>query len=216
MKMNRVPGRAGGVAMLLCAGVFPAAPGYAQVDMELMTYWMDATVIHWSVVGDYDGEDLILNVSTSGYASVKDHVEIGFDYSSDGNGGLVGTPTLSNSSTQMGALRNGADGCRAPTVTGKYEHSTIETLEDGFGGQLIMTVRTDYPAGAVAVYCTGDDQASPARSSTDQQEFFVPAIALLFMGDQDAGGEMQVTKDKKSIIFKRDGWTYTYTPAKIK
>lgn len=184
--------------------------------MEAMTYWMDATVIHWSVVGDYDGDDLILNVSTNGYAPVKDHVEIGFDYTSAGNGGLVGTPTVTNSASQMGALRNGAEGCRAPTISGNYEHATIDAVEDGYGGQLIMTVRTDFPAGTVPVACTGGDQASPARSSTDQEELFVPGIALLFMDDQSAGNEVQVTKDKKSIVLQRHGWIYHYTPTKVK
>lgn len=184
--------------------------------MDIMTQWMGATIIHWSVVGDYEGEALILNVGTSGYAPVKDHVEFGFDYSSEGNGGLVGTPTVTDSDTQVGALRNGADGCGAPTISGKYEHSTIEALENGYGGQLAMKVRTDYPAGAVPVACSGGDQASPARSSTEQQELLIPGIALLAMGDQLGGDDLRVAKDKKSFIVKRNGWTYTYTPTKVK
>ena len=68
----------------------------AQMDMDVMTKCMDAKVIHWSVVGDYEGEDLILNVGTSGYAPVKDHVEIDFDYTIEGNGGLVGSPTFTD------------------------------------------------------------------------------------------------------------------------
>ncbi len=184
--------------------------------MDVMMQWMDAKTVHWSVVGDYEGEDLILNVGTSGYAPVKDHVEFGFDYTLEGNVGLVGTPTLINSVTQMGALRNGADGCRAPTVSGKYEHSTIEALENGFGGQLTMQVRTDYPAGAVPVACTGGDQASPARSITDQQELVVPGIGLLAMADQLTSDELRVTKDKKSFIMKHKGWTYNFTPTKVK
>jgi hypothetical protein len=49
----------------------------------------------------------------------------------------------------MGVLRNGAQGCRAPVVTGHYEHSSIESITDGLGGQIAMKVRTDYPAGSV-------------------------------------------------------------------
>jgi hypothetical protein len=188
----------------------------AQIDMDIMMKWADASVIRWTVVGDYEGEDLILNVGTSGYATVTDHVEITFDYTTEGNGGLVGTPSFVDSPTQMGALRNGADGCRAPTVSGHYERATTESLENGLGGQLAMMVRTDYPAGAVPVACTGGDQTSPARSSTEQEDFIVPGIVLLAMGEEMTGEDVRISKDKQSLIMKRDGWTYTYTPTKVR
>lgn len=200
----------------MCISLLCIVPARAQMDMGVMNKWMAATVIHWSVVGDYEGEALILNVGTSGYAQVKDHVEIGFDITTAGNGGLVGTPTFKDAPTQIGSLRNGAKGCRAPTVSGRYEHSTITSLKDGLGGQLAMTVRTDYPAGAVPVACTGGNQASPARSSTTHQDLIVPGIMLLAMGDQMSGKDVRVSKDKKSLIVKRGGWTYTYTPTKVR
>jgi hypothetical protein len=191
-------------------------PATAQMDMDLMMKWADATVVHWSVVGDYEGEELILNVATNGLAMVEDHVEIGFDYTSAGNGGLVGTPTFTDRPTELGALRNGAEGCRTPTIAGTYEHSTIESIEDGLGGQLAMTVRTDYPAGEVASLCSEGSQSSPARSTTTQEDLIVPAVTLLAMGDELDGGEISVSKDKKSLIVKRGGWTYRYTPTKVK
>lgn len=203
-------------ATCLCISLLCAAPANAQMDMAVMNKWMTATVIHWSVMGEYEGENLILNAGTNGYAPVKDRVEIGFDYTTAGNGGLVGTPTFKNAPTQMGALRNGAKGCRAPTVSGTYEHATIVSLKNGLGGQLAMMVRTDYPAGAVPVACTGGNQASAARTSTAQEELVVPGIMLLAMGSQMTGKDVQVSKDKKSLIVKRGGWTYTYTPTKVK
>lgn len=193
-------------------------PGHAraQMDMNLMMYWGDATVIRWNVVGHYEGEDLILNVGTSGYAPVKDHVEITFETTTEGNGGLVGTPTIVNFPSEMGALRNGAEGCRAPTVSGAYEHATVERVEDGLGGQLAMTVRTDYPEGEVPVACTGGGQASQKRVSTGRVELMVPGIMLLAMGDQAASATLQVASDRKSLVVKQDGWTYTYTPTKVR
>ena len=108
VNINRFRRRAGLITKLLGAGILSTTPGYAQVDMEVMMQWMDATVIHWSVVGDYEGDALILEGGSSGFAPVKDHVEIGFDYTSEGNGGLVGTPSVTESVTQMGALRSGS------------------------------------------------------------------------------------------------------------
>lgn len=192
----------------------PTASGPAS--MEAITDLASSTVIHWSVVGDYSGEDLILNVGTNGYAPVTDHVEIGFDYTTEGNGGLTGEPAVTNFASVMGALRNGADGCRAPTVSGSYEHSTIEQLKAGLGGQLTMVVRSDYPAGDVPIACTGGNQHSPARASTTETDFIVPGIALLMMGDQLTGDDIRVSPDKRSLIVKRDGWTYTYTPSKVR
>lgn len=204
-----------GVLALSSATFLPGAVR-AQMDMNLMMYWGDATVIRWHVVGDYEGEEMILNVSTLGYAPVRDHVEITFEYTNEGNGGLLGEPLFVDSPTEMGELRNGEPSCRTPTVSGRYEHATIESIEDGLGGQLAMTVRTDYPEGKVAGFCTGGDQASPARSSTDRVDLSVPGIMLLAMGNEAASPELQVAPDKKSLIVKRDGWTYVYTPTKVK
>ncbi len=191
------------------------APGGSSstADVSDLT---SARVIHWAVVGDYSGEELILNVGTSGYAPVTDHVVLSFDYTNEGNGGLTGKPEITNFPSVTGALRNGADGCRAPTVSGAYEHSTIEQLKDGFGGQLTMVVRTDYPMGQVPVACTGGNQPSPARTSTTETAFIVPGIGLLTMGDQLTGDDMRVSPDKRSLIVKQAGWTYTYTPTKVR
>ena len=93
-------------------------------------------MIHWTVVGDYSGDDLILKAGTNGYAPITDHVELSFDYTTEGNGGLTGTPRVTNFPSVVGAMRNGAVGCRPPTVSGVYERSTIEQLKDGFGGQI--------------------------------------------------------------------------------
>jgi hypothetical protein len=199
------------------AVLFAPVAGTAQMNMEAMIYWGEAKVIRWSVVGDYEGDELILQVSTSGYAPVKDHVEIVFEYTSAGNGGLLGTPIVTNSTTEMGALRNGADKCEAPTISGgHYEHATIESIKDGLGGQLAMTVRTDYPAGSVPVMCSGKGQQVAQKSTTTQEDLPVPSIMMLAMGAEANSAELQVAKDGKSVVVKRNGWTYTFTPSKVR
>ena len=105
----------------------------------------------------------------------------------------------------MGVLRNGAEGYRAPTVSGKYEHSTIGSLKNGLGGQLEMIVRTDYPAGAVAVACTGGNQASPEHSTKNQVDLIVPGVMLFAKGDQLTGDNMRTSNDKRSFIVKSGG-----------
>ena len=116
----------------------------------------------------------------------------------------------------MGALRNGAEGCRAPTVTPPlYEHWTIEKIEEGLGGTVALTVRTNFPEGQVPLACTSGNQASPARVTTTQVDLPIPSIALLMMGDQ-LSGDVQLSADKRSIIYKSGGWTYGYTPSKVR
>lgn len=216
METQRIINRQTIILVAVCHVLLVPLQSSAQMDMNVLMQWADATVIRWHVVGDYEGEDLILNVSTSGYGQVKDHVEISFEYTNEGNGGLLGTPTVINATTELGALRNGADGCQAPTISGDYEHATIERIENGLSGQLAMIVRTDYPAGTVPIMCSGKGEPSAARSTTTQEDLIVPGIMMLAMGDEAASDELQIAKDKKSMIIKRNGWNYVYTPTKVR
>jgi hypothetical protein len=194
--------------------VFTVHPADAQMNQDVMMKWMDAKVVHYSVVGDFEGEDMVVQAGTNGYARVKDHVEIGFDYDIT-QAKLVGAAVFKNFPTEMGALRNGADRCRAPTIAGNYEHATIESLKDGQGGQLQMVVRTEFPTAQMTVACTGGNQAVAAHVKSDHVDFIVPGIMMLAMGDAMTG-ELTVSKDHKSFIVKKVGWTYVYTPTKVK
>lgn len=197
--------------LLTFAALTPAA---AQIDQAVIMKWMDAKIIHYAVVGDYAGEDLVVNAGTNGYAPVTDHVEIDFNYDVT-EGKLVGKPKFVDSKTVItGALRNGADGCRAPTISGDYEHSTIESLTEGYGGQLAMMVRRDYPSAQMPVACTGGNESVAAHATTDQEDFIVPGIMMLAMKDALTGDDLRVSKDGKSFIVKKAGWTYVYTPSK--
>jgi len=199
----------------LIVSILLFSPVSAQMNQEVMMKWMDVSIVHYAITGDYEGEVIVVNSGTNGIATVKDHVEIGFDYDIS-NGTLVGTPTFTNASTEMGAIRNGADGCRPPTLSGKYEHSTIESLKEGNGGQLMMMVLTDYPAAQMTVACTGGNEAVAAHSVTEPQEFIVPGIMLLAMGDAMTGDDFKLSADGNSFIVKKDGWTYLITPSKVK
>ena len=177
---------------------------------------LTATVIHWSAVGDYAGDVMVLDAGTNGYAPVTDHVEFAYDFTLEGNTGLTGTPTFKNFPSTTGALRNGAEGCRAPTISGApYEHWTIEKIEQGIGGAVALTVRSDFPEGQVPVACTGGNQPSPARAKATHVELPIPSVSFFMMGDQ-LTGDIQLSADKRSIIHKRDGWTFVYTPRKVR
>ena len=196
------------------AAALATAPAIAQMNRAVMLEWAGVQVVHYSVVGDYEGEDTVVQAGTGGIAPVKDRVEIAFDYDIT-KGKLVGAATFKDFPTQMGTLRNGAKGCRPPTISGEYERSTIESLSEGYGGQLAMMVRTDYPAAQMTVACTGGNEAVAPHTDSQQEDFIVPGIMLLAMGDS-LTGDLMVSKDGKSFIVKRDGWSYIYTPSKVR
>ncbi len=211
---RRTPRAAALFVAALSAVTLTASPALAQMNQAVMLKWMDVKVVHYSVVGDYAGDDTVVQAGTNGIAPVKDHVEIGFDYDVT-EAKLVGAATFKDFPTDMGPLRNGANGCRPPTISGKFEHSTVESLKDGLGGQLEMVVRTDYPAAQMTVACTGGNQSVAAHTKSDHVDFIVPGIMMLAMGSA-LTGELTVSKDGKSFIVKRHGWTFTYTPSKVR
>jgi len=202
-------------AAVLVISICVFSPVDAQMNQEVMMKWMDVTVVHYAVTGDYEGEVLVVNSGTNGLATVKDHVEIGFDYDIS-NARLVGTPTFKDAATEMGTIRNGAEGCRPPTISGTFEYSTIESLTEGMGGQLQMNVRRDYPAAQMTVACTGGNQPVEPYSTTEQTELLVPGVMMLAMGAALTGDDLRVSKDGTSFIVKKAGWTYTYTPTRVK
>jgi len=206
-------GRGALVAGLVAAASF-AAPATAQFDAEIMQKWMTVTVVHYAVTGVYAADTLIVNAGTSGYAEVEDRVEIGFDWDQT-EAKLVGEPTIENLPSKTGALRNGADGCRAPTLGGPYEHFTLQSLTDGLAGQLAMSVQRDFPAAEMPVACTGGSETVPARTETEIGDFVVPGTMILAM-PQEAGGQLTVSPDGESMIFVDKGWTWTYTPTPVR
>ena len=196
------------------AAVSTAAPAAAQFNTEVMQKWATVTIVHYAVVGTYAADTLIVNAGTNGFAEVKDTVEVSFDWDQT-QGKLVGEPTIENFPSELGALRNGADGCRPPALNGSYEHFTLLSLTEGLGGQLAMSIQRDSPAADMTVACTGGSESVPASSTTESSEFAVPGTMILAM-PVEAGGPLTVSPDGTSMIFVDKGWTWTYTPTPVR
>lgn len=201
-------------APLVAAAVLAVSPAAAQFNMEIMQKWGAVAVIRYAVVGVSAADTLVVNAGTNGLAAVKDRVELVFDWDQT-QAKLVGEPAIKNFPSELGAIRNGADGCRAPTLAGKYEHFTVVSLKEGLGGQLAMSVRKDFPGGAVPVACTGGSQAVPAKSETRTEDLVVPGIMILAMPPQP-GANLSVSADGKSMVFTDKGWIWTYTPTPVR
>lgn len=187
-----------------------ASPATAQIDTDVMQKWMTVTVVHYSVTGEYAADTMVVNAGTNGIADVRDRVEIGFDYDQT-TAKLVGEPTFKNFASEVGSLRNGAEGCTPPTLHGAYEHFTLMTLQEGLSGQLEMIAQRDYAAADMPRVCTDGPEAVAARSVTETDSFVVPGVMILAM-PLDSNGGLTVSADRATITRIADGWTWTYTP----
>jgi hypothetical protein len=202
------------LAALFAATAFSANPVTAQFDAEVMQKWMTVTVIHYEVTGEFSGSAMVVRAGTNGMAEVKDRVEISLDYDQT-TAKLAGEPAIKNFPTELGVLRNGAEGCTPPTLHGSYEHFTLLSLKKGLAGQLDMTAQTNYPAADMPRVCTGAAEAVPARTVKVQEDFVVPGVMLLAM-PLDPSGPVTLSPDRGSLIQAAKGWTWTYTPTPVR
>ena len=68
------------------------------------------------------------------------------------------------------------------------------------------------PVVDVAQMCTGARVKVPASSKTRPEEMVVPSPILLTAGVADSDN-LSISKDRKSLIHKKAGWTWTFTPS---
>ena len=74
-----------------------------------------------------------------------------------------------------------------------------------------MQVQRTYPAASVIQFCTGAPKAVAAETETTPEEFGVVS-PMIFAMPSTGSNDVTISADKKSIIVKKDGWTWTYTP----
>lgn len=200
-----------------------ASPAFAQ-DIDAAARWMDLKIVHYRVVGEFSGEARILGDIKSPFpylastdASVTDRVEIEFDWDQE-EMKLTGKPAIRNFPTNAGALAQVA-GCPATKVEGVFEFATVLVLKDGAAlGTVGLDIRRDYVGGATPRLksdeggggACGDawDTAAPKSVTDSDTTLGVPPAMMLAMPSE----AYPLSEDGKSIILKKKGWTWTFTP----
>jgi len=196
------------LVVLLAATSFPS-PLDAQ-DVAAMMKWGSADVIKYHIVGVYSAKTDVVAGSDVGYADVTDRVVVDLTWKMS-EAKLVGTPTVVNEKSAVTNLANYEPRCAPPTLEGEYEHFTVLSIKDGLAGSLEVQVQQIYPAANVIQFCTGAPKAVAAKTETRPEEFTVVS-PMMFAMPTTGSKDVTISTDKKSIIVRKGGWTWTYTP----
>jgi hypothetical protein len=198
------------IAIVVVLGATSLLSRLHAQDMEAMLKWSSADVIKYQIVGVYSAKTDVVAGSDIGYADVTDRVVINLSWKLS-EAKLVGTPTVVNEKSAVKNLANYEPKCAPPTLKGEYEHFTALSIKDGLAGSLEMQVQRIYPAASVVQFCTGAPKAVAAKTETRPEEFTVVS-PMIFAMPATGNADVTISADKKSIIVKKGGWTWTYTP----
>jgi len=195
--------------LALCLSVAALTAQAQQPDMNIMMKWAKADLVRYHVVGVYQDRTYIAS-DGSGRADVSDRVVIDLTIKLS-EMKLVGTPTFQNFKTVVSNVADFEPKCLPPVLEGEYEHFELLSIKEGLGVNLQMQVQRKYPVVGIVQVCTGSRKPVPAKTETRPEEFGVisPMMFALPLPDSD---NLRVSADKKSLISKKNGWTWTFTP----
>jgi len=191
-------------------GLLPLAATAQQMDMDAMAKWGAADTVRYHIVGVYQGTSYVAG-DGSGQADITDRVVIDLTWKLS-EAKLVGAATFQNTKSTASKLRDREPVCLPPVLKGDYEFYELLKVEDGLGGMLHFTVRTTHPVVEVAQACTASRRAVPAKVDERIEQFVVTSPVMLAM-PLPKSDDLAVSPDKKSLVVKKDGWTWTLTPS---
>ena len=200
--------------LIKLSGADPEAVMAASKQVEASRQWTEAKggLVHFHIEGLFQGKVNVVGGSNwIGYADITDRVVIELDWKL-GESMLVGTPVIQNFKSTARNFRNPEPKCLPPILHGEYEHFDLLGIRNGPAGALELQVRTDYPMVDVAQMCTGSRVKVPASNPTRPEEVVVPSPMLLTVAMPDSDN-LSISKDRKSLIHKLAGWTWTFTPS---
>lgn len=187
-----------------------AATHAQQMDMDAMMKWGAADVIRYHIVGVYQARTYIAS-DGSGQADITDGLVVDLTWKLS-ESKLVGTPTFQNVKSVVKNVGDREPKCLPPVLKGDYEHYEVLGIKDGIAGGLELQVKTTYPVVEVVQFCTGSRKVVPAKTETRPEEFGVISPVAFGMPLPDSD-DLRISRDKKSLITKKNGWTWTLTPS---
>ena len=200
--------------VMITAGLLFMLPQAAvqsqQMDMEAMMRWASVDVVRYHIVGVYQSQTYIAS-DGSGLGDVTDRVVIDLTWKLS-ESKLVGAPIIQNTKSTVTNLRDREPACLAPVLKGEYEHYDLLAVKDGPAGALELQVKTTYPLVEIAQDCTASRKPVPGKVHERPEELVVPSPVMFGM-PLSGSKDLSISADKKSFIFKKAGWTWTFTPS---
>ena len=121
------------VALGVCAEArFVSTQPAAGQSADEIARWTAAKVVHYHMVGVYDGPAVIAYRRTAGQATVTDRVEIDLDWDVKANA-IVGEPKIVNAASEVRELRNEHASCPPPAPAGRTDHLDVKTVTTSAG-----------------------------------------------------------------------------------
>jgi hypothetical protein len=200
--------------MIKSTGADPDMAAEGIKSTESSRRWSEGKegIVDYHIVGVYQGRTNVVGDSNwIAYADVSDRVVIDLKWKPS-ESKLVGTPSIQNTKSEVKNPRNAEPSCLPPILKGAYEHFELQGIKQGLGGALELHVQTTYPVVEVAQFCTGGRKSVPASRKTRPEELVVPSPVMLGMSLPDSDN-LRISADKKSLVHKKAGWTWTFTPS---
>jgi len=207
---------------LLLAGLVPLAalsglavnPAAGQ-SADAIARWTTATVVHYHMVGAYQGPAVIAYREPAGSANVTDRVEIDLDWDLKAKA-IVGEPKIVNAAAEVRDLRNTHPSCPAPTPNGPYDHIDVKTVT-ATGGALELKGIRSFPSVRVVAGCQGVQEPRTIRPwEQEVVERMVVPSPLMLAAPPRSDPNLTVSEDKASFTIKSGPWTWTYTPTLVR
>jgi hypothetical protein len=181
-----------------------------QIDINEMMKWSQAQLIRYHIEGVYDKKTALSSLGT-GFGDVKDRVVIDMNW--DLASGLVGTASFTNTATTVTNLKDFEPACYPPILKGPYEFYDVVSIKQGNAMTLLLQVKTTHPVVEVAQFCTASRKAVPASVVGRPEELVIPSPVLFGqMAPGSTLNDLTVSKDRKQLIYRNGGWTWTFTP----
>jgi hypothetical protein len=196
------------VAWVALAGAASAA----QFDMAAIARWKDAKVVHYRIVGTFQGTTPIAPDVPYGTVDATDRVTVELDWDVRASK-AVGEPKVTNVATQVAKAASALATCPPPAITGSYEHFDAAATAPHPAGVELKGTRS-FPAARLSSDTTCEAKAVPARSDAVSEIVTVVSPMMLVM-PAGANPNLSVAADRKSFTITNKGWSWTYTPSVV-
>lgn len=183
---------------------------YNAARAQLKTAQKFGDLVRYSLVGVYQSRT---NVSADqnwmAYADVTDRVEMQFDWKVS-EAKLMSIASVQNQKSTLANPRNPEPKCAPPKVSGAFEYD-LKSIVQGIGATIRLNMQTSFPPLQVHQFCTGALKSVQPKQTMGMHEFTVPPPTMLSM-TLPPNGDLTLSSDGKSLVHRKGGWTWTFTP----